>query len=523
MAMDPESFAAKAMNPKKRKPDPGTEGEGVSRHPTAKRKPEGVTETPMASASASPSASQEPSTTEMGTPSEPQSRLTSGVLEPPRARPTHTPKTPGDGTDEERQEETLVSAVAIEDELDRLPLSVMTPEEQLITGEPRQDIELLVYHLCPEIVPAREHVDPVIHQLMLLLTPNQSTEEEDEVISEFLPTCFDETYDNLMEREVPLEDDIQLALGVAVESFPRLIPQIFRIYRIAGKRMFARQAEERRRSMKKEEEERQEETQTGNNVPEFTQHLMNLLEERTPKEHWDEDLRTTLTDQLIAFLEQNTSADPNYLVKQYEGHLQQLTKAQNDRLRAKYGPNKTGMLKESGVIRKIISKIPEIARETFENYEYNPEKRESQDPVFAEAEYEEDVEEEEVEAQQTSAPKRPGSTIPPPEAKMAARPDSMASYRNPKQEVIPSEAQMPGYSEGVGEDLEDDQLQMALKLSAQEVHHDPTETPNTGGSAASSSPSGVAGVQISAITWYSNIQNYRRVSDCSSKLQKSFR
>ena len=32
-------------------------------------------------------------------------------------------------------------------------------------------------------------------------------------------------------------------------------------------------------------------------------------------------------------------------------------------------------------------------------------------------------------------PKRPGSTIPPPEAKMAARPDSMTSYRNPKQEV----------------------------------------------------------------------------------------
>ena len=77
---------------------------------------------------------------------------------------------------------------------------------------------------------------------------------------------------------------------------------------------------------------------------------------------------------------------------------------------------------------------------------------------------------------------------------MAARPDSMTSYRNPKQEVIPSEAQI-GQSEGIGEDLEDDQLQIALKLSAQEVHHDPYETPNTGGSAASSSPSGLAGVQ----------------------------
>ena len=59
MAMDPESFAAKAMNPKKRKPDPETEGEGSSSHPAAKRIP-GVTETPKASTSDSPSASQDP-------------------------------------------------------------------------------------------------------------------------------------------------------------------------------------------------------------------------------------------------------------------------------------------------------------------------------------------------------------------------------------------------------------------------------------------------------------------------------
>ena len=92
MAMDPESFAAKALTPKKRKPDPETEGEGISRHPIAKRRPEGATETPLASVSASPSASQEPPTTEMGTPSESHSRSTSGVPNPPRVRPTHTPK-----------------------------------------------------------------------------------------------------------------------------------------------------------------------------------------------------------------------------------------------------------------------------------------------------------------------------------------------------------------------------------------------------------------------------------------------
>ena len=115
----------------------------------------------------------------------------------------------------------------------------------------------------------------------------------------------------------------------------------------------------------------------------------------------------------------------------------------------------------------------------------------------------------EAETQQSTTPKRPGSTIAPPEAKMAARPDSMTSYRNPKQEVIPSEAQLPGYAEGT-EELEDDQLQVALKLSAQEVQRDPTETPNTGGSAASSSPSGFAGSPASKATWYSNIENKRQ-------------
>ena len=228
MAMDPESFAAKAMNPKKRKPDPETEGEGISRHPTAKRKPDGATETPMASASASPSASQEPPTAEMETPSESHSRSASGIVETPRARPTHTPKTPGDGTDEERQEEALVMAAAVENELDRLPINIMSPEEQLITGDPNQDIGLLVYHLCPEIVSAREHVDPVIRQLMTSLSTKKSTEEEDEFMREFIPTCFDDTYDNLMERTIPLDEDIQLALGMAVESFPRLLPQVFK-------------------------------------------------------------------------------------------------------------------------------------------------------------------------------------------------------------------------------------------------------------------------------------------------------
>ena len=209
-----------------------------------------------------------------------------------------------------------------------------------------------------------------------------------------------------------------------------------------------------------------------------------------------------------------------------------LQKAQNGRVRAKYGVNKTGMLRESGVIRRIISKIPEIARETFEVHGYNPDKKGSSDPVYAEAEYEEAAGDGEAETQQSTTPKRPGSTIAPPDAKMAARPDSMTSSRNPKQEVIPSEAQMPGHSEGT-EELEDDQLQLALKRSAQEIQRDPTEPPNTGGSAASSSPSGLAGVQpkkspgtpTSKTTEELAIAqaNFRRVSEELFELQDKIR
>ena len=72
---------------------------------------------------------------------------------------------------------------------------------------------------------------------------------------------------------------------------------------------------------------------------------------------------------------------------------------------------------------------------------------------------------------------------------MAARPDSMTSYRNPKQEVIPSEAQIQGQSEGICDNLEEEQVRMALERSTKEMFHDPAETPDTGGSAASASPS----------------------------------
>ena len=72
---------------------------------------------------------------------------------------------------------------------------------------------------------------------------------------------------------------------------------------------------------------------------------------------------------------------------------------------------------------------------------------------------------------------------------MAARPDSMTSYRNLKQDVIPSEAQVQGQSGSIGDNLEEEQVRMAVEQSKRDMFHDPTETPDTGGSAASASPS----------------------------------
>ena len=49
---------------------------------------------------------------------------------------------------------------------------------------------------------------------------------------------------------------------------------------------------------------------------------------------------------------------------------------------------------------------------------------------------------------------------------------------------------MQGRVGGIGDELEDEQLKQVLAQSVLETQHDPTETPNTGGSAASSSPAG---------------------------------
>ena len=232
------------------------------------------------------------------------------------------------------------------------------------------------------------------------------------------------------------------------------------------------------------EEEEEEEQYSGYNVPEFTQLLMNVLEENSPHEPWDPALRTSLYDQLTNFLQNNTSTDPKYLVGQYEEYLIQLIQAQTKRLKAKFGVDRLAMLKESGGVKRIINQIPEAARMTFERYRYNPDRRKKKDTVFAEAEYEEEREEE----PKSSTPKRPGSTLQLPEAKMAARPGSMTS-RNMKQDVVPSEAEVQDQSRDTGDDPEDEAYRMTVERSKMEMFHDPTETPDTGGSAASANPS----------------------------------
>ena len=155
---------------------------------------------------------------------------------------------------------------------------------------------------------------------MSSLKPNDTIENEDRMLNEFSsPTCFNETYDQLMNRIEPLDEDIQVALGLAVEAFPQLLPKVFKTYRSIGKRMIARQAEERRKDHR---------SRAAGGTTDWEQHPRvhstpdDSLENNTSKEPWDAELRMTLTDQLIEFLQQNTSTEPEYLVRSYEQHLQ---------------------------------------------------------------------------------------------------------------------------------------------------------------------------------------------------------
>ena len=191
----------------------------------------------------------------------------------------------------------------MESDLDSAPLDVLTPEEQLISGNPVRDIQTLMYHAQPGLVSARDLIDPVIVNFMSQLREGDSVETEDRRLREFLPNCFEETWDQLLNSVDPIDDEIQNSFGLAVEVFPQLIPRAFTTLRKILKRMAAR---EEAASQPIEEEEEDQESYSGNNVSEFTQLLMTTLERNTSNEPWDPELRKSLGDQLTYFLQNNT-------------------------------------------------------------------------------------------------------------------------------------------------------------------------------------------------------------------------
>ena len=152
MALDPESFAAKVLSPKKRKPDPEPTGEGPPQNPTAKRKPDGTSETSRGFPSASPSASQDQTPMDLETQSGSIGRSTRGALgdvplatEVPQVRPTHTPVSAGEITDAEHHRERSTDTVAERHQYVEPPERASLAEEQAMTGHPVIDLEHLIY------------------------------------------------------------------------------------------------------------------------------------------------------------------------------------------------------------------------------------------------------------------------------------------------------------------------------------------------------------------------------------------
>ena len=135
-------------------------------------------------------------------------------------------------------------------------MEVLTPEERLVTGNPYDDIQILIYHMHPGLVTARHLIDPVIWRFMSGLKEGESVEQEDRRMQEFLPKCFEATCDDLMNSIDPIDDEVQNAFGLAVEAFPHLLPKAFTTLRKILKRMAARY-QVSQSTMDEEEEEEQ--------------------------------------------------------------------------------------------------------------------------------------------------------------------------------------------------------------------------------------------------------------------------
>ena len=166
--------------------------------------------------------------------------ISNRAIEPPRVRPSRTPASTVEGTDAERQEE-VAEANIMETDLDNASLDVLTPEERLIMGNPIEDIQTLIYHAHPGLVSVRHLIGPIIRNFMSRLREGDSVEEEDRRLQEFLPNCFEETWEELINSVEPIDDDIQNSFGIAVEAFPRLMPKAFSTLRKILRRMAARE------------------------------------------------------------------------------------------------------------------------------------------------------------------------------------------------------------------------------------------------------------------------------------------
>ena len=105
---------------------------------------------------------------------------------------------------------------------------------------------------------------------MSQLKPGDSIETEDEMMRKFLPTCFDETLEHLLNQIEPVDDEVQNSFGMAVETFPQLLPRAFSTLRKIGRRMEARNVAASQPIQEEEEEAEDEEVYIGNNIPEIT-------------------------------------------------------------------------------------------------------------------------------------------------------------------------------------------------------------------------------------------------------------
>ena len=240
--------------------------------------------------------------------------------------------------------------------------------------------------------PRNSHGWELIHAVIMEFVDSigrvESPEDEDEEIQTFASSCFHETYEQLFYRLEPLDPGVEQALGSANDAFPYLLPKVHNQYREICRRMMARQRAALQQ-LEAEQQQEDEERNMGNTQIEFTLLLMRTLEDVIKEEMWGTELRNTLQSQLLEFLNQSTSIDPDHLVKEYERFLPQIINAQMQRLRDKWNDDKKTMLKESGPVKRIITRIPEAARETFKDNVYNPNKQLGMENVHDEAEYEE--------------------------------------------------------------------------------------------------------------------------------------